>query len=90
VFSDTSSLYFADFGVAGTLGGLPVRVIFDAPAEHALGAVIAPYPQVLIEDASVPAAAEGLPLSIPQGNYTVREVLPDGTGITTLLLSAAA
>lgn len=84
------SIFFADCGVDGTLGGQPVRVLFDAPSDAMLGGgMVAQQPQALIASASVPASPEGLPLVVPQGTYSVRTHLPDGTGISTLLLSKA-
>lgn len=90
-FAETLTPFFADFGVDGTLAGQPVRVIFDAPADQMLGGgLIAQVPQVQIASASVPADAEGLALVIPAGSYTVREHLPDGTGLSVLRLTKAA
>jgi hypothetical protein len=43
---------------------------------------------VRIKSASVPGAIFGATLVIPQGTFKVREARPDGTGITTLSLSA--
>lgn len=84
--------YFADFGVDGTLGAAPVRVIFDTPTEQMLGGVgmAAGVPQVQIASGAVPADFYGLQLSIPQGNFTVQQHQADGTGLSLLLLQKVA
>lgn len=90
MFAEDLSIFFADFGVDGTLGGQPVRVLFDAPADEMLGGVmLAQQPQAQIATASVPASVEELPLVIPQGSFTVRLHVPDGTGMSTLHLTRA-
>lgn len=90
MFAEDLRIFFADAGVDGTLAGQPVRVLFDSPADEMLGGgLIAQQPQVLIATASVPADVEGEPLVIPQGSFTVRAHLPDGTGMSTLHLTKA-
>ncbi len=89
-FVEDLTTLFADFGDAGTLDGAAVRVIFDQPTEQQLGEVLSAVPQVQIASASVPAAVEGKTLVIPQGTYTVRQHIADGTGISLLLLRGAA
>ncbi len=91
-FTENLSLFFPQFGVDGTLDGQPVRVIFDAPTGQELpgSGMLAADPQVQIQTSQVPAQAYGLPLAIPQGNFTVREHLPDGTGMSLLTLQRAA
>ena len=88
-FVENLAPFLADFGDAGTLAGLPVRGIFDAPAGTDLGGITASEPQFQLPTAQVPGASRGLALVIPQGNFTVREALPDGTGMTLLLLTVA-
>lgn len=90
-FVEDLTPYFADFGDAGTLDGVAVRVIFDAAVQGQLGGVgmLAAQPQVQIASASVPASPEGKALVIPQGSYIVREHLPDGTGLSVLTLTKA-
>jgi hypothetical protein len=85
-FVETMSPFFAEFGEDGTLGSAPVRVIFDEPASDLLGSM-ARQPQVQIATADVPASAFGMTLSLARGTFTVREHLPDGTGMSLLLLT---
>lgn len=89
-FAEDFSLLLADFGDDGTLAGAAVRGIFDEPAEaNAAGAAAAVQPQFQLPTADVPASPYGATLVLPQGNFTVREHLPDGTGMSLLLLEQA-
>lgn len=81
--------YGQAFGDEGTLAGAAVRVVFDGPGVNADG-VSATDPQVQLPTASVPADYYGATLVIPQGSFTVREHLPDGSGWSLLLLTKAA
>lgn len=91
-FAEDLTVFFADFGDNGTLAGQPVRGIYDAPfAVESMGAagVLATEPSFRLASSSVPGNIFGAALVIPQGSFTVREAHPDGTGLTTLLLSKA-
>lgn len=82
------SVFSADFGVDATLDGAAVRGIFDAPAAVTVGnGAAAVEPQFQLPTSSVPASPFGKTLTVPQGTYTVREHLPDGTGMSLLLLT---
>lgn len=91
-FAEDLSPLFADFGEDGTLAGLPVRGIFDAPGGQQLGGIgmASEPPQFTLPSAQVPADSYGLALVLTRGSYTVREHVPDGTGVSILLLSEAA
>lgn len=90
MLTEDLGIFFADCGVDGTLDGDAVRVLFDAAADEMLGGgLLAVQPQAQIATASVPANPEGLTLVIPQGTYTVRLHVPDGTGMSTLHLTKA-
>lgn len=89
-FSEDLALFTADFGVNGTLAGSAVRGIFDGPAvTQALGdgGATAAEPQYQLPTASVPANSYDAVLVIPQGTFRVREHLPDGTGMSLLILT---
>lgn len=89
-FVEALAPFFVDFGESGTLNGQAVRVIFDAQADELLGGgIVAQQPQVHIATASVPANPEGLLLVLPQGTFSVRTHLPDGTGLSVLHLTRA-
>lgn len=85
--------YFTVFGTAATLAGAAVRVVFEAPAREAVG-LVSDEPACRLRTASVPTPVVGQRLVVPlgdtYGNYTVRQHLPDGTGVSTLVLAREA
>lgn len=91
--ADLAAVFLTDFGVAATLAGRDVRVIFDNAGANAAGMTVQ-EPQVQIATASVPNPVHGQLLVVPQGtgygNYTVREHIPDGTGMSLLILTRVA
>lgn len=87
-FVEDLAPFVADFGSAGTLAGAPVQGIFDEPGGNE-GGVTVTEPQFQLPTAQVPPAVMGALLVIPQGSFVVRETLPDGTGMTLLLLTDA-
>lgn len=90
-FAENLSLFLRQYGVDGTLAGQPVRLIFDAPTGQELpgSGMLASVPQAQLPTAQVPADPSGAALVIPQGSFTVQEHLPDGTGMSLLLLQRA-
>ncbi len=91
-FVEDFSNFLADFGDGGLLDGQAVRVIFDAPVlSPALAGMVAlaAEPQVQLPTASVPQPVFGKSLVIAQGAFIVREHIPDGTGMSLLLLTRA-
>lgn len=96
-FAEDLTVFFADFGVTATPNaGAAVTVIFDRAHVETLGGVISgTQPVALVASADVSAwvpnsttvvisgAASG------NGTYTVRDIQPDGTGLSTLILEAA-
>ena len=91
-FTENLAPYFANFGEDGTLAGLPVRVIFDAPYEFAslgMAGQASAEPGVTIASLQVPAANHGALLVLARGSYRVREHRPDGTGMSQLMLERA-
>ena len=83
---------FADLAIFTRVGGSAISVsgIFDAPqASRSAGdmlEVTAPSPQFLCTSADVMGVSEGDELTVRGVDYTVRVVLTDGTGVTTLIL----
>lgn len=91
-FAEDLAPFFAEFAVEATLDGAAVQGIFDAPGGVQTGAgssIVATEPLFTLRTAQVPAAVFGKPMVIGGANYTVREHLPDGTGVSTLALQAA-
>lgn len=67
-----------------------VTGIFDNGHREALGALGVQDPSFTAPSAEVARAVQGSALRIDGvGRYTVRDVQPDGTGVTTLLLTKA-
>lgn len=79
--------FFADFGVAATVGGVSVTGIFDKAYIEALGYVNANNPVLLV--LSSVSASEGTAVTVNATSYTVASIEPDGTGLTLLQLEAA-
>jgi hypothetical protein len=83
---------FADTATYTPVGGSASSVlgIFDAPQASRnatdLMDITIPSPQFVCRTADVPAAADGDEIIIRAVTYTVRVVLNDGTGVSTLVL----
>jgi hypothetical protein len=90
---DFSAFFSADeFAQKVTLGGVEVRVLFDAA--YALASVGAygmagAQPQLTLATADVPADPIGLAVLVGSNAYTVAAHEPDGTGISVLHLESA-
>ena len=69
---------------------VPVSVIFDAPVGD-VGGVMAAQPQAQIDSDDVPHDVLNAELIVSEGphagTYQVREAVPDGTGMTLLVLT---
>ena len=87
-FTEVFSTFLVDFGDDGTLDGVAVRGIYDAPGSAQLESS-ATEPSFQLPTASVPAGVFNKVLVIPQGSFRVHEHLPDGTGMSLLLLTKA-
>lgn len=94
-FTEDLSAFFnpAEFADCATLAGRLVHGIFDrayqvadagSPGVYNLG------PAFVLASSAVPSSPVGSALVVQNIRYTVQEAQPDGTGITTLLLQAAA
>lgn len=80
--------YFADFGVDASIGGVSCRGIFDAAYRDALG-MASNQPQILVAAADLPDLCVGQSVILSAGSFVVREIQPDSTGMTTLVLESA-
>ncbi len=65
--------------------GAKISGIFDNGAANALN-IIGSDPKLVCQSADVSALTFGSTLSIQGVAYTVRQIMPDGSGITTLML----
>lgn len=81
--------FLADFGVAATLNGVPVRGILDRTPQTAFGVVGGPGLGFQLPTTSVPAEPRALALVVGAETFTVRDFEHDGTGVSTLQLEAA-
>lgn len=94
-FREDFGLFFNtdEFAVQATLavGGASFPVIFDRAYQAALGGQIsATNPQAVARDSDLQAldVVAGTELSIDDVDYRVRDLQPDGTGTTALILEA--
>ena len=81
-----------EFAVEAFLNGAatPIKVIFDNEYREIVlssGSVEGRVPQCLAKSSDVEAAAHGNTLKVGATTYKIIGVQPDGTGITTLMLS---
>lgn len=91
-FAEDFTVFFADFGVTATPNvGAAVTVIFDrAHIEAAGGDISGTQPVALAVSADVSAwTSNSTTVSIAGATYTVRDIQPDGTGLSLLVLEAA-
>lgn len=89
MFTENLAPFFSDFATAATLDGASVSVIFEEAGMTMADGIAAVAPQVIIATASVPASPYGKTLTIGARSFTVREHVPDGTGLSTLILTDA-
>ena len=87
-FVETLSDFFEDFAETATLAnGSKVLGIFDNVSRQQLGGMLnGSSPEFQGMTASLAAATEGTAITISGITYTIVEVQPDGTGLSTLIL----
>jgi len=82
-----------DFAVSVTLNGQTFSGIFDSPyQEIGLGVdvtVSGAFPTIMCRSVDVTGVAYSDAITVDGEDYTVREIMPDGTGMTTLGLEQA-
>lgn len=88
-FTEDSAAQFVDFGVDATLDGVAVSGIFDNGSQSALNnTMLGTNPTFTLASASASSSSRSKTLVVDSVSYTVREVKPDGTGMTMLELEA--
>ena len=94
MFTESLAPFFdvtGGFAVQATMGASSFPVIFDNAYQSPLGGMIeSTGPVCQAKSADVSTAVQGTAITIASVSYKVREVQPDGTGITTLFLERAA
>jgi hypothetical protein len=86
-FTEDAAALFADFGKPVTIGGASKIGIFDEPNFDPLN-IGGSKPALTVTSADG-AVALGTAVVANGANYTVVEVVPDGTGFSRLLLQEA-
>lgn len=87
-FTEDLAPFFADFGIAATVGGVSVVGIFDAAYADPLG-IVSSQPILTVVAADVAHAAQGAAVSINATSYTIAAIEPDGSGLSRLALRRA-
>lgn len=94
MFQEDLTVFFADFGINAVVGGVTVRAIYDEPglaSPLGVAGAMSNTPQITLPTASVPAPPYHVAVTVPgQGSFRVIEHIPDGTGISVLLLERTA
>lgn len=94
MFAEDLSAFFdvaGGFAVNATVGAVSFPVIFDNGYQSALGGMVeSTGPVCQAKSADVSTVAQGTSITINAVAYRVREVQPDGTGVTTLFLERSA
>lgn len=88
-FVEDRAPFFADFGIDATVGGASVRGIFDNAFLAQLN-IVGTDPLLLCRTSDVTSATRGTAVTVPAGSFKVIRKEPDGTGMTRLILEAAA
>ncbi len=87
---DDLDVFFADFGINATYGLSTIKVLFHNEYEAAAlfnQEIESRNPYVEVKDSDVTGITHASTLVINSTTYHVKEVKPDGTGITVLVLS---
>jgi hypothetical protein len=82
-----------EFGVGATFKGADINVIFDqAGVIQPIGGAVfeTSTPQCLAKTADVPGVVQGDTIVIDMVTWYITQILPDGTGMTKLILSEVA
>lgn len=93
MFAEDLAPFFStdEFATQATIGGDPVRVIFEQPFAEPFGAALeTTQPQCWAPSASVATVRQGAVVVIGGNTYKVERIEPDGTGISRIVMYPAA
>lgn len=85
---DPVAMFFADASHYLTTDGVSVRGFFSAPLKDAFGMLAGIDPLLTCLSSEVTLSLRGKILIINGINYTIREIDPDGYGLSILKLEA--
>jgi hypothetical protein len=88
MFAEDVSVFFTDFAETVNIGGTDTQAIFDSPYSAAgvgMG-MDSNTPSLTLATINVPSSPLGLPVTVRSVAYVVAQHLPDGTGVSRLLL----
>ena len=85
-FVEDFTPYLADFGQDVVLGGATTRAIFDNAYERAFDGIATKQPMLQLPSAAAAAVTQASTAVVGGVTYRVRDIQPDGTGWTLLLL----
>lgn len=88
-FTELFTAYFPEYGTDALINGAQVRGILDLSPADQFGIVGGLRQTFFCETAAVSDVATGDTLTASDVDYTIREISPDGTGMTTLVLETA-
>lgn len=78
--------FFADFGIAATVGAVSLVGVFDNDYGDPLGLVAGARKVLTIQSADAPTVAVGTSVVVSGTTYSVAAIEPDGTGLSRLVL----
>jgi Tfp pilus assembly protein PilP len=81
-------MFFTDFAKSGTVNGVTINGIFDEGYQQQLGIIEDQNPMFTVKDSDIVGITHGMAVVINSRNFKIREIQPDGNGITVLQLSA--
>lgn len=90
-FTDDTSDFFAvsDFAEQVTIAGAAVNAIFDSTYARVGTLLSTSDPALWCQSADVAGVVRGAAVVVRSIAYTVRDIQPDGTGVTVLQLERA-
>jgi len=85
-FTDDTSEFFSDFAEQVTIAGASVSAIFDSAYTRVGTLLSTTDPALWCKASDVTSVVRGTAVTVRGVAYTVRDIQPDGTGVTVLQL----